>query len=209
MILCEAPPLILAQWGDLAITTRSLPALLMVIVYLSVCGWKSLRRGAFGWIDPLVIAGIVLVQLIWLRTSSVAEGAAGLPGYALLAPFMVFLVGYGAWRMLGRRPLANWPWYRFGLVSTLALLMTDIAIALMTPAAPGKVWQLGGACLRDALLMGPPFLMIVFYGLLDCRSRLVFCSKQCVNIGRCRFGMDGKTHCLNPIAANGDSPGLR
>ena len=78
------------------------------------------------------------------------------------------------------------------VVATLSLLLTDIGVALLTPAADGKVWQLGGACLTDALFIGPPFVMIVFYGLLDCRSSWVFCSQKCVSLGRCRFGMDGK-----------------
>jgi len=93
-------------------------------------------------------------------------------------------------------------------VSTAALLLADIGMAILTPVAPGKVWQLGGACLRDALLLGPPFLVIVFYGLLDCHSSWVFCSHKCVRLGRCRFGMDGKNadcRCADGVGQEGRS----
>lgn len=193
MNLCEAPPFVLFLYGGLAITSRSLPSVLAIPLYLFVCFFLCVRRRTFGWQDPLIITGTVALQLAVLRTGVVADGAAGLAGYALLSPFMVFLFGYGAWRLSGRKPLAAWPWPRFGLVSTISLLLADIGVAMMTPAAPGKIWQLGGACMRDALLIGPPFLMIVYYGLLDCRSSWVFCSQKCVSIGRCRFGLDGKT----------------
>src|SRR5574338_1158546 len=106
----------------------------------------------------------------------------------------------GAVRFAGQRPLVTWPWPRFGLVSTLSFLLADAGVALVTPVAPGRVWRLGGACMKDALLIGPPFLTIIFYGLLDCHSPWVFCSQKCVRVGRCRFGMDGKSgnrpcHC--------------
>lgn len=192
MILCEAPPLILFLYGDLAITTRSIPSVLAAPVYLLTCLFLCLRRRTLGWQDPLIVAALVAPQLLILKTGAVTEGAAGLAGYLLLAPYVIFLFGYGAWRLSGRKPLSTWPWPRFGLVSTTALLLTDIGVALLTPAAAGKVWQLGGACMKDALLIGPPFLMIVYYGMLDCRSNWVFCSRKCVDIGRCRFGMDGK-----------------
>lgn len=198
MIFCEAPPLILFLYGDLAITTRSIPSALAIPVYLLICLVLCIRRRTLGWVDPLIVVALVGVQLALQRTGLVGEGAAGLPGYSLLMPFMLFLGGYAIWRLAGRKPLENWPWPRFGLVATLTLLLTDIGIALMTPVAAGKVWQLGGACMKDALLIGPPFVMIVFYGLLDCRSSWVFCSQKCVRLGRCRFGMDGKDgdcHC--------------
>lgn len=198
MVFCEAPPLILFLHGDLAITTRSLPSVLAVPIYLLVCLVLCIRRRTIGLVDPLIVFGLVAGQLAVLKTGVVTDGAAGLPGYALLAPFMIFLAGYAVWRLAGQKPLANWPWPRFGLVATLTLLLSDIGIALMTPAAAGKVWQLGGACMKDALLIGPPFVMIVFYWLLDCRSSMVFCSQKCVRLGRCRFGMDGKSgdcHC--------------
>jgi hypothetical protein len=203
LIFCEAPPFILYQFGDLAITTRSIPSVLIVPIYLLTCLVLCVRRRTLGWIDPLIVAGVVAIQLLLLRPGGVMDGAAGLPGYALLAPFMLFLAGYAVWRLAGQKPLANWPWPRFGLVTTLALLLADIGVALITPAAPGKVWQLGGACLQDALLIGPPFMMIVFYGLLDCHSSWVFCSQKCVRIGRCRFGQDGKTtDCACDCAQN-------
>ncbi len=192
MIICEAPPLILFLYGDLAITTRSLPSALAIPIYLAVCLYLVVRRRTFGWIDPVVIAAVTGIQLAILKTGAVTDGAAGLAGYLLLAPYVIFLFGYGAWRLAGRKPLATWPWPRFGLTTTISLLLADIGVALLTPSAPGRVWQLGGACMRDALLLGPPFLMIVYYGLLDCRSSWVFCSQKCVSIGRCRFGMDGK-----------------
>ena len=200
-MFCDAPPLIIFQFADLAITTRSLPALLVVPLYLGVCLTLCLRRRTLGWIDPLIVLGIVALQLAVARVQSVAEGAAGLAGYTLLAPIMLFLAGYAVWRLAGLKPLERWPWPRFGLVTTLALLITDIAIALTTPVALGKVWQLGGACFRDALVIGPPFVAMVFYWLLDCHSSLVFCSQKCVRIGRCRFGLDGKSEtceCGNP-----------
>lgn len=193
MILCEAPPLILFLHGDLAITSRSIPSVLAVPIYLGVCLYLCIRRRTIGWVDPVIIALAVLLQLSILKTGVVADGAAGLAGYLLLAPYVIFLFGYGAWRLAGRKPLATWPWPRFGLVTTIALLLTDIGVAMMTPAASGKVWQIGGACMQDALLLGPPFIMLVYYWLLDCRSDWVFCSQKCVSIGRCRFGMDGKT----------------
>ena len=192
MIFCEAPPLILFLYGDLAITTRSLPSVLAVPIYLAVFLYLVVRRRTIGWIDPVIIATVTGIQLAILKTGTVTDGAAGLAGYLLLAPYVLFLFAYGAWRLAGKRPLADWPWPRFGLTMTISLLLADIGIALMTPAAPGKVWQLGGACMQDALLLGPPFLMLVYYGLLDCRSSWVFCSQKCVSIGRCRFGMDGK-----------------
>lgn len=202
MIFCEAPPLILFLYGDLAITTRSLPSLLAVPIFLAVCLFLCIRRRTLGWVDPVLIAAVTGIQLAILRTGGVADGAAGLAGYLLLAPYVAFLFGYGAWRLAGKRPLTTWPWPRFGLTTTTSLVLADIGVALMTPAAPGKVWQLGGACLRDALLLGPPFLMVVYYGLLDCRSSWVFCSQKCVSIGRCRFGMDGKAE-----ACGGESGG--
>ena len=193
MGFCEAPPLILFLQGDLAITSRSIPSLLAIPVYLLTCLVLCVRRRSLGWIDPLIVAGVVALQVAVLNTGLVTDGAAkGLPGYALLAPFMLFLAGYACWRVAGGKPLTGWPWPRFGLVATLSLLLADIGVALLTPAADGKVWQLGGACLTDALFIGPPFVMIVFYGLLDCRSSWVFCSQKCVRLGQCRFGMDGK-----------------
>ena len=193
MGFCEAPPLILFLQGDLAITSRSIPSLLAIPVYLLTCLVLCVRRRSLGWIDPLIVAGVVALQVAVLKTDLVTDGSAqGLPGYALLAPFMLFLAGYACWRVAGGRPLTGWPWPRFGLVATLSLLLADIGVALLTPAASGKVWQLGGACLTDALFIGPPFVMIVFYGLLDCRSSWVFCSQKCVRLGQCRFGMDGK-----------------
>lgn len=202
MIFCEAPPLILFLYGDLAITTRSIPSLLAVPVYILVCLALCIRRRTMGWIDPLIVAGLVVAQVGMLKTDLVTDGATGLPGYTLLAPFMLFLAGYAVWRLAGQKPLEQWPWPRFGLVATLTLLLSDIGIALVTPVAAGKVWQLGGACMKDALLIGPPFMMLVFYGLLDCRSSWVFCSQKCVRLGRCRFGMDGKSgdcHCPRVI----------
>lgn len=191
MIFCEAPPLILFLYDGLAITTHSLPSVLLVPIYLAVCLVLCIRRRTLAWTDALIVSGVVAVQLVFLRPSGVG-GAVGLPGYMLLAPFMLFLAGYAIWRLAGKTPLVKWPWPRFGLVTTATLLITDIGVALIAPAAPGRVWQLGGACLQDALLVGPPFAMIIFYGLLDCRSSWVFCNQKCVRLGRCRFGMDGK-----------------
>jgi hypothetical protein len=39
MFLCDAPVIILAQFGGLAITPRSLPALAFVLLYLGICGY--------------------------------------------------------------------------------------------------------------------------------------------------------------------------
>lgn len=204
MIFCEAPPLILFLHGDLAITTRSIPALLAVPIYLLVCLVLCIRRRTFSWKDPLIVAGLVVIQLGLQKTGGVSDEASGLPGYALLMPFMLFLGAYAIWRLAGKKPLENWPWPRFGLVATMTMLLTDIGMAMLTPAASGKVWQLGGACMKDALLIGPPFVMLIFYGLLDCRSSWVFCSQKCVRLGRCRFGMDGKSGDCHCQEAKGD-----
>lgn len=207
MVFCEAPPLILSLHGDLAITTRSIPSVIAIPIYLAVCFFLCVRRRTFGWYDPFIVVALVGIQLSIQRTGVVSNEASGLPGYALLMPFMFFLAGYASWRVAGGKPLANWPWPRFGLVATLTLLLTDIGMAMQTPAAEGKVWQIGGACMQDALLIGPPFVMLIFYGLLDCKSSWVFCSQKCVRIGRCRFGMDGKVaqcsgRCSSPDPFN-------
>ena len=193
MFLCEAAPLILFQFGDIAITTRSIPSALAVPLYVLGCLTLCIRRRTLGWIDPAIILSVTALQLLIIKTSSVGDGAAGLAGPAMLAPFMLFMAGYAVWRLAARKPLERWPWPRFGLVVTMTMLLSDIGIALLTPAAPGKVWQLGGGCMNDALLVGPPFAMMVFYGLLDCRSSWVFCSRKCRDLGYCRFGMDGKS----------------
>lgn len=193
MSICEVSPILLLQFGDLAITTRSIPSMLALPLYLAVCLGLCIRRRTIGWIDPIIVAALTALQLVILKTSSVSGDAAGLGGAGMLAPFMLFMAAYAVWRLMGRKPLAKWPWPRFGLSVTLTLLLTDIGIALLTPAAPGKVWQLGGGCMNDALLVGPPFAVIVYYGLLDCRSSWVFCSRKCRDLGYCRFGMDGKS----------------
>lgn len=192
MVFCEAPPLILFLYGDLAITTRAIPSLIALPLYLTVCLFLCARRKTWHWSDPLLACAIALVQVMLQKTSTVEVGAAGLSGAALLMPFMIFMAAYAVWRLAGKKPLENWPWPRFGMLATTTILLTDIGVALLTPVAPGKVWQIGGACMKDALLVGPPFIMLVYYGLLDCRSSWVFCSNKCVKLGKCRFGMDGK-----------------
>lgn len=205
MIFCDAPPVILFQYGDLALTTRAVPSILVVPIYLFGCLALCLRRRTLGWLDPVIALALAAGLVAFLMALGAAvPGAKGLPGWSLLAPFIVFMIGYGAWRLSGRRPVAGWPWPRFGLMATLVILLADIGVGLLTPVPEGRVWQLGGACLKDALLLGPPFLMAVYYWLLDCRSPMVFCSRKCVDIGRCRFGMDGKGACADNCA--GDAP---
>lgn len=204
MGLCSSAPIIIMQMGDVAITTRSIPSILAVPIYTIVCLYLCWKHRTIGWADLVIVLAITALQLFVLETTTVDGQAAGLPGYALLGPFMIFLAGYAIWRLAGQKPLSAWPWPRVGLVVTLTLLLTDIGVAMLTPVEPGKVWQLGGACWRDALFVGPPFVMMVYYWLLDCRSPLVFCSQKCVKLGRCRFGMDGKA-----CACDADMQNLR
>ena len=63
MGFCEAPPLILFLQGDLAITSRSIPSLLAIPVYLLTCLVLCVRRRSLGWIDPLIVASVVAVLM--------------------------------------------------------------------------------------------------------------------------------------------------
>ena len=67
MVFCEAPPLILFLHGDLAITTRSLPSVLAVPIYLLVCLVLCIRRRTIGLVDPLIVFGLVAGQLAVLK----------------------------------------------------------------------------------------------------------------------------------------------
>ena len=181
-------PILLYQAGAVAITSNSLPALVAVPLFIATGFWLSVKNGVLGKRDALLLFGIGLLQVMLMPLISGA-GATQFGVFVLSWPIVGFLCGYGAWRMAGNRPLQNWPWYRFGLLTTLLLLFVDVASAFVIAPAPGRIWQLGGAGFLDALVLGPPVLTLAFFGLLDCRSPLVFCSKGCRGANRCLHGM--------------------
>lgn len=187
MSLCDAPVIILAQLGGLAITPRSLPALAFVLLYLGTFGYLTVRNRRLKWLDLVLLLTLVVIQSVASRTGAV-NGGIGLSGAVLLGPGALFLIGYGVWRVFGGKPLLEWPWYRFGLLVTLSILATDIAVGLMTPPPEGTIWQLGGACMGDALVLGPLFLVGIYRLFLVCGHRWTFCSQECVSAGRCRHG---------------------
>lgn len=199
MSLCDAPVIILAQIGGLAITPRSLPALAFVLLYLGVFGYLTIRNRRLKWLDPVLLLMLVAIQS-WASTTGAVDGGIGLSGVALLGPGAAFLIGYGFWRVSGGEPLLHWPWYRFGLLVTLSILATDIVVGLLTPPPVGSIWQLGGACVSDALVLGPPFLVGIYRLFLVCGNRWTFCSHECVSAGRCRHGC-GSTE-KEPIKAS-------
>lgn len=190
MSICEAPVVALIQIGHIAITPRSIPPLFFVFAYILVFGAMTLKNGLWRWRDGLVMAVIVGVQTLLLKTGAV-PGGNGLSGVGLLGGFAAFLIGYGCWRIGGKRPLMNWPWYRFGLLVTLSVLLTDIAVAALNEPPPGSIWQLGGACYTDALLVGPPVITLLYAVFLVCVTPWTFCSKECIKLGRCRYGCGG------------------
>lgn len=187
MFLCDAPVIILAQFGGLAITPRSLPALAFVLLYLGICGYLTIRNRRLKWLDALLLSMLVIFQS-WMSRTGAVDGGIGLSGAVLLGPGAVFLIGYGFWRVFGGEPLLEWPWYRFGLLATFSILATDITVGLMTPPPEGGIWQLGGACFSDALVLGPLFLVGIYRLFLVCGHRWTFCSQECVTAGRCRHG---------------------
>ena len=188
--------MVLFQVGSVAITANSLPALIAVPVFVLIGLWLSVKNRLFGMRDVALLCGVSALQLIMLPlVTSVYINQLSI--FILAWPIIAFMSGYGAWRLSGRRPLQNWPWYRVGLLITLQMLAVDISAAFLIPPAFGKIWQLGGAGMLDALVLGPPVLTLAFYGLLDCRSPLVFCSRGCRSAGRCLHGITE----MNPSAA--------
>ncbi len=181
------------QAGSVAITANSLPALIAVPVFVLIGLWLSVKNRLFGMLDVALLCGVSSLQLIMLPLVTGTD-TNQLSIFILSWPIIAFMSGYGAWRLSGRRPLQNWPWYRFGLLITLLMLAVDIFAAFLIPPASGKIWQLGGAGMLDALVLGPPVLTLAFYGLLDCRSPLVFCSRGCRKAGRCLYGATEDDH---------------
>ncbi len=178
--------------GQVALTTWSLPSMLAIPTYLVLFGWLSVRDRLLGWIDLLLLVGLAAAIILLGSHRPLDGGGFGLAGISLIWPFLFFFVAYGLWRLAGGRPLARWPWYRFGLLSTLSVLVGDVGVAIASTPPNGGLWQVGGACIGDALVTAPALLTLIFFGLLDCRSPLVFCSRKCRDQNRCRFGMDGK-----------------
>ena len=185
--------MVLFQVGSIAITTNSLPSLLAVPIFVATGFWLSIKNKVFGVLDVALLSGVCALQLMTMLLL-VNQNTSQLSIFMLCWPTLVFLLGYGAWRLSGKRPLQEWPWYRFGLLTTLQILMVDLLGALLIQPAPGKIWQLGGAGVLDALVLGPPVLTLAFYGLLDCRSLLVFCSRGCREAGRCLYGATEEDH---------------
>lgn len=187
MSICDAPVVALIQVGNLAITPRSIPPLFFVGIYLIIFGVLTLKDRLYSRVDLVALGVIVLIQTLFLRTG-VVPGGVGLSGGGLLGGFALFLIAYGFWRIAGRRPLMNWPWYRFGLLVTLSVLLTDVSVALLQAPPAGSIWQLGGACYKDALLLGPPVITLLYAAFLVCVTPWTFCSKECIRMGRCRYG---------------------
>lgn len=178
-------PILLHQIGPLAITTNSLPSLLAIPLYVSVCFWLTAKNGLLFWKDLrllLIIASTQIVLMPWAAGPNPAFSV-----FILSWPIMAFMIAYGVWRLAGNKPLQDWPWYRYGLITTLLLLLVDIASGFMFSPGPGKIWQLGGAGLLDTLVCAPPVFILTFHLFLDCRSSLVFCSKGCRTANRCLF----------------------
>lgn len=192
MLCIGSEPILLASMGQVALTTWSLPSMLAIPTYLVLFGWLSVRDRLLGWIDLLLLAGLAAAIILLGSHRPLDGGGFGLAGISLIWPFLFFFVAYGLWRLAGGRPLTRWPWYRFGLLSTLSVLAGDVGVAIASTPPNGGLWQLGGACVGDALVTAPALLTLIFFGLLDCRSPLVFCCRECRDPNRCRFGMDGK-----------------
>lgn len=192
MFCASSDPDILIRVGHVALTTLSIPSLVAVPLYITLFGWLSAKNRIFGLVDLLLLSGLTLLVVAVGAASPLKDGGYGLAGFSLMWPFILFMTGYGIWRLAGGTPLARWPWFRFGLLVTLTLVLADIGVAFTATPPNGGLWQLGGACLGDALVTAPLVLTLIFFGLLDCRSPLVFCSRKCRDQNRCRFGMDGK-----------------
>ena len=178
----------LFQVGHFIVTTASLPALCALSAFLGTCGWLSIRRRSFGLADlpfVLVLTAIQTIAAIFF----VPVGGSGIGVFTLSWPFLGFLVGYGIWRVAGGMPLRHWPWHRFGLMAGLTIFTVDVAIGVIMPVAPGHAWVLGGAGALDALTLLPPVLTLIYWGLLDCSSPMVFCCKECRTANQCRAGL--------------------
>ena len=183
--------ILLYQVGSLAITSNSIPSLIALPAYLGIGLWRSASAGILGKADVALVFGVGFLQIL-LMPLIAQPGMTQLSVFSLTWPVIGFLFGYGVWRLSGNRPLMNWPWYRFGLLVTLLVLVVDLGSAMLIPPAAGKIWQIGGASFLDALVLAPPVLTLTFFGLLDCRSPLVFCSKGCRDADRCLHGMVDK-----------------
>jgi hypothetical protein len=183
---------IIALVGHLAVTTNSLVALGLLTLHLGICAAFSVTRRSFGWLDIPLCIGLATVQIVAV-IAFVPPGGGGLNMVFLAWPLLLFLSGYGLWRVAGGVPLRHWPWHRFGMVAGLTVLLVDVGVGLLMPVPAGRIWQLGGAGLLDALAMLPPVLTMVFWGLLDCDSPMTFCCGECRNANRCRFGLDGRS----------------
>lgn len=192
MGICAVPAQIIVSFGDVAITTRSLPSVFVIAASLVLFAVACIRARRWNWRDIATAVVLGAIHAMCVSVSQLEGEAFGLPGWVLVGPYVLALIGYGVYRLAGGRPFEDWPWYRFGWLSTMAILVADIGVVAGVPASEGKIWQIGGGCFADALVIGPPFLALIAYWLLDCRSPMVVCSNQCVRIGRCRFGLDGK-----------------
>lgn len=181
----------IAQLGNLAVTMDSLAALMVAFAWIGTCVVLSIRRRRLHLLD-VPFAAVLAVAQVAAAIAVIPPGVDGLGPIPLSWPFVTFIVGYGVWRIAGGPPLRDWPWYRFGMLSAVTIILADIGVGAVMPIAPGHAWTLGGAGLRDSLALLPPFLTLTFWGLLDCRSPMTFCSGTCRNANRCRFGLDGK-----------------
>lgn len=186
MIFASEAPVLLQQIGNLALTSNSIPSILATPLYLAVCLGLTVKNSLFRWKDfglLLMIAAIQILLMPWIA----GPNPSAFSVFALAWPTMAFMIGYGTWRLAGKQPLQDWPWYRYGLLVTLLLLLVDIGAAFILSPEQGKIWQLGGAGLLDTLVCAPPLFMLTFYLFLCCRSPLVFCSKACRSANRCLY----------------------
>jgi len=193
MFQCDSNSFVFAQVSQIGLSVCSIPSVLAVPIYLAVCGWLSMRDKLVSWRDVAILFTLVTTICFVGMTRPLKGGGIGVTGFTLIWPLVIFLAGYCIWRLAGGAPLRNWPWYRFGLLTTLTILLADLGKAFLeAPPTTSRIWVIGGAGLRDALVMAPLALTGVFFWLLDCRSPLVFCSHKCRDQDRCRFGLDGK-----------------
>ena len=184
---------VLIQLGSIALTPKSLPALFAVVVYLSLFSAKAVAFKKIGALDLLVYAACVsiIVSSFPLTLGSTPTKISFL---ALSWPFVGFIIFYGLWRVIGKRPFHSWPWYRFGLCVTLSIFTADLIFGLVCLPGAGRVWILGGAGLMDALFLGPMVLTGFYYAYLDCKSPLVFCGKNCRQANKCLYPAPEPAH---------------
>lgn len=173
--------------GNLGISLISLFGILQTLMYAGICIYKFNGRSRRLLLDLPIIAGIVAVQFVAAIIVLTPGSLSGISVLTLAWVFLLFMIGYGIWRVAGGQPLHGWPWPRFGFSVTLTIFLTDCAIGMVMPTEPGRAWILGGAGWRDALILLPPFLTGAFWLILDCRSPMVFCSKKCRTANACQF----------------------